>query len=173
PYLRLSGREVSVFFSDVGRNGIEQCWHYGRHLLYEPVMFYWGEPRITCKQAHVIKRALERDQRIISDIDAHRRLIYPDWAGYYQRREQVCRDMFMACVGDRARAIATERTNYFNGRYRELAGINLIGDEVPKRGLPNALLSRQTRFYTIGYLSSGSSLHGTGSPAKLNTQSKE
>jgi len=153
PHLRLAGREVSVFFSDIHRVGIEHFWQHGDDLLYEPVMFYWGEPRITCKQAHIIKRALERDPRLISDGDAHRRLIYPDLPKHYQRLEAVCGGVLTQCVGERAMAIATERTRYYNGRFGRLAGIDPLSDGEPKLGPGRRLLfERQTKFYTIGHL---------------------
>jgi hypothetical protein len=155
PFLRLRNRELTVHYDDTGRIGIEHFWQHGSDLLYEPVMFYWGAPTITCKQAHVIKKALDVDPWLISDANAHRRLIYPDWTAFYQRRQAICGDVLSVCVGERAAAIAAERTRFYSQMFRGFSGIGRITNEEPKMGLGTrvVLLARKTKSYTIGSLS--------------------
>ena len=109
PFVALVGQDVCVFYADGARVGIDHYFQHGGNGLYEPVMFYWGEPRITCKQAHVIKRELERDIRSFGDLDIYRRLIYPDWSPRYQRRIPTYGGVLAVCIGERAASIAAER----------------------------------------------------------------
>ena len=154
PYLRLRGRELTVHFDDCGRVGIEHFWQHGSDLLYEPVMFYWGDPMITCKQAHAIKKVLDVDPRLISNTEAHKRLIYSHWTGSYQRRQPLCGDVLTACVGERAAVIAAERTRFYAEMFKGLSGIGRITNEEPKIGTGTrvVLLARKTKPYRIGTL---------------------
>jgi hypothetical protein len=163
PYLRLRGGELTVHFDDCGRVGIEHFWQHGSDLLYEPVMFYWGDPTITCKQAHVVKKALGADPGLISNTEAHKRLIYPDWRGSYQRRQPLCGDVLMACVGERAAVIAADRTRFYAQMFKGLSGIGRITNEEPKIGIGTrvVLLARKTKSYRIGSLSCASLLDGS------------
>ena len=149
PPLGLSGRELFVSFPDHWRMGVSHLWVGSG--LFEPVMFYWGDLRITCKQAHIIKRALEQDARLISDVDAHRRLIYPDWSWAYQEREGLHDSLLLRCAGDRVRAIAQERTRYYNNRYGGL-GLSIEDDPAAVKRRLRFLFACESPPYLVGEL---------------------
>jgi hypothetical protein len=151
PPLHLEGENLYVVFSDIGRIGIEHFWQHGSSLLYEPHMFYWGEPRIVCKQAHKIKRLLDIDPTIISNVNAHRHAIYPDLPSHYQS-EPIYGSVLAECVGPRAAAIATERTSFYNTRYKDLTTVEKMTDVPPEKGhlKRSLLLSCQSKRYHIG-----------------------
>lgn len=162
PYLRLVGDHLYFFFSDAGRLGVQHHWQHGNQILYVPVMFYWGDPVIVVKQAHVIKRALETNPAALAHvrctgcnvyvdngipgIDVG--LIYPDWDWRYHKPVTVRDDAILpAFLGARPAAIAAERTRYYNNRYGRLA--TRITDEPQTR----IMLSDQlTRLYDLGPL---------------------
>lgn len=154
PYIELAGRDVSVYFTDVSRTGISHLWSCGG--LFDPIMFYWGDLRITCKQAHVIKEALDGGPEGISDQDWHRHLIYPDWDFRYQQKEALHGALLEHCAGDRAIAIAAERTKYYNGLYAGMSVVTPLSDTAPTTARAvGRLFSRRTKLYRVGQLSEG------------------
>lgn len=162
PYLRLIGDNLYFFFSDSGRIGIQHLWRHGDQILYRPVMFYWGDPIIVLKQAHVIKRALETNPAALAHV---RRtgcnvylvngipridvgLIYPDWDWRYHKIITVRDDAILPTfLGERSRAIAAERTRSYNDRYGRLTTLPWITDEPQTRVMLSDLL---TRLYDLG-----------------------
>jgi hypothetical protein len=149
PHMRLRGREVSVSFPDHWRYGIAAIW---RGCTYRPEMFYWGDLRITCKQAHVIKQALALNPNIISDVDAHRRLIYPDWHWAYQQREPLHDILLLECAGERAVSIAAERTKYYNQRYAKLSGVSITDEPAIHKRELQFLFKRESQPYRVGLI---------------------
>jgi hypothetical protein len=148
PPLYLDGNELYVRFLDTWRFGISAIWA-GR--TYDTAMFYWGDMRIVCKQAHIIKRALARDRRILKDTDAHRRLIYPDWCWSYQQREALHDALLMQCAGERVKAIAEARTRHYNNRYGVL-GLSIEDDPVVVKRQLRFLFARESMPYLVGEL---------------------
>jgi hypothetical protein len=153
PPVQLDGADLSVQFLDTQRGGISHAWMPDR--LFDPIMFYWGDLRITCKQAHIIKRALEHDRSIISDLDVHRRLIYPDWTFRYQERENVHAALLLTCFdgADWVRSAAAERTQHYNSRYQLLGNVNVLTD-VPATGRRGVRVqfARGSKRYHVGSL---------------------
>lgn len=161
PFMRLIGNELYVFFSDVGRVGVQCLWHYGDQALFDPVMFFWGEPRIVCKQAHVIKRRLTgmiRYQPGSVYVDGSTpgldpRVIYPDWDGRYQQlRKGEDGAILPMFLGARSWSIAADRDRYYNNRYGRLSLIQRMTGQEPRVRLSEL----QTRLYSVGKLCSSS-----------------
>jgi hypothetical protein len=161
PYLRLIGDDLSFFFSDAGRVGVEHVWQHGDQLLYRPEMFYWGDPVITLKQAHVIKRALQNNPAALADVRGRHvnvyvtngipgidlGLIYRDWDWRYQQRDkQRNEELLPAFLGPRVAGIAAERTRFYNDRYGRLTTVARLTDRPPRVGLTETL----TRLYQLG-----------------------
>src|SRR5262245_16896494 len=160
PYPRLTDYRLDLFFSDVSRIGIEGWWHYRGQLRYRPVMFYWGDPRISVKQGHVVLKAMRAKPEAVASMRANdmmnvhfglvpgmnRALLYPDWDNRY-RKPQVIRDdaLLPALVGNRAAEAAAERTRYYNQRFGRL--VRPIVDEPQTRVM---MSETQTRLYPLG-----------------------
>jgi hypothetical protein len=161
PYLRLTDDRLGLYFGDVGRVGIEGWWQYRGELRYRPVQFYWGNPRISLKQGHVVLKAMREKPEAVAYMRGagiqnvhfglvpgiNRALIYPDWDSRY-RKPQVIRDdaILPAIVGvSLAEAVAAERTRYYNERFGRL--VRTIIDQ-PQT---NVMMSEtQTRLYPLG-----------------------
>jgi hypothetical protein len=163
PYMRLIGDELSFFFSDAGRVGIQNLWQHGDQALFCPVMFYWGDPMIVLKQVHTVKHALENSPAAVADIrrrkvnvyltnnipGLHPGLIYPDWDGRYQQLDKGCDEAILpAFLGTRPAAIAAERDRYYNDRYGRLATITPLTGNAARVRLSESL----TRLYSVGPL---------------------
>jgi hypothetical protein len=143
--------ELFIRFPDTWRMGISHYW-VGSTGLFTPEMFYWGDLQITCKQVHVIKRALEVDPWIISNVDAHRQLIYPTWTFPYQSNG-LHGDLLSICTDqDRVRGVAAERTGYYTDRYRPL-GIEISEQPTNAKQDLRFLFARDSKLYRVGQLS--------------------
>lgn len=149
PPLHLNGDQLYVRFLDTWRFGISAIWA-GR--TYDTAMFYWGDMRIVCKQAHVVLKALRFHNRMmIKDTDAIRRLIYPDWCWSYQQIEALHDALLLQCTGERVRGIAEARTRHYNNRYGVL-GLSIEDDPVAVKRQLRFLFSRESLPYFVGEL---------------------
>jgi DnaJ-domain-containing protein 1 len=118
-------------------------------------MFYWGDMRIVCKQAHVILKALRISQSepaTIKDTDAIRRLIYPDWCWSYQQREAL-HDSAAASYAPASGSgrVAEARTRHYNSRYGVL-GLSIEDDPVAIKRQLRFLFARESMPYLVGEL---------------------
>ena len=153
PPMVLDGSNLYVCFHDTGRIGIEHFWQHGESIAYEPHMFYWGDPKIVCKQVHKIKRVLEIDPTIIGKVDVHKNVIYPDQPKHFQS-EPVYGGLLAEFIGPRALNVAAARTKYYNERYKTISTVEKMTDDPPRKGhlKRSLLLSRQTRRYHVAEL---------------------
>jgi hypothetical protein len=101
PMLRVVGNKLYLFFSDVNRSGLYTVFAQ-KTPMFDYEMFYWGLPAITIKQAHVVKRALERNPAALDHIRRTKSdvyldtgipgidlsLIYSDWRRQVYTKEQ-------------------------------------------------------------------------------------
>lgn len=70
PNLWVYRNKVYLIFHDTGRSGVD-TFNFVGTPSYTPIMFYWGEPRITLKQGHVVKRAVESNPAAMAWVAAH------------------------------------------------------------------------------------------------------
>ena len=148
PHLTLDGSDLLISFLDHWRMGVSHLWGGNE---FEPVMFYWGDLRIPCKQAHMIRRALQRDRRIIYDLNAQRRIIYPDWCWFYQAQEAIHVGLLRRFAEGRpVDGIAAERTRYLNQLYAKLPNVHVTDETADSKRKLRFLFARDTKFYLIG-----------------------
>lgn len=150
PHVRLAGSNLSVSFPDSWRIGVSHFWT-GVSAMFDPVMFFWGDPRITCKQAHIILHGLDGGPRGISDLNWQRHLIYPRWSFPYQSAG-INDELLKICAGVRARSIAAERTRYLNDRYASLANVWINDGVVTSQRHLRLMFARESKSYKIGQL---------------------
>jgi hypothetical protein len=156
--------------------GIEQHWQHRSQILYDPIMFFWGDRRIPVKQAHLVRRILNANPDAVADI--RRRgvnvyltngiphldltLIYPEWDWRYQQsRKRNDGAILPAFLGERAHGVAHERDRYYRGRYGLLGGLQFGKSH---------LSELKTPLYRIGTVDAG--FHGGLSAAGIDAASR-
>lgn len=130
----IENNKIYIFFGNSNRGGIE-LFAYGDASRMEPVMFYWGEPRIPAKQIHLIKKWLEQepkykhlfltdDAKFVKELN---KKIYPSHRPVWQKHSKLSNEGIIETVfGEKARYLINLKNKHYNKKYGKIAGINRL-----------------------------------------------